>query len=173
MKIFIAGSSHDDIPEKYLILANDISKLLSKDNTLILGGIPSTIPQKSMMGIYNSNFKNHEYITVTAYDTADKPNNSYILDNTMDRTKTIYNKADIILFLPGGIGTLSEIFSVIEEKRTNKTNKKIILYNYDGFFDDIITWINNGINDNFISKKDTENYIVINNIEDLIKEMER
>lgn len=173
MKIFIAGSSHEDIPKKYINLADEISKLLANNNTLILGGIPDTIPSNSMMGIYNKNFKEKEFITVKKYEIENNPKNSTILYYTMDRTKTIYNKSDIILFLPGGIGTIAEITSMIEESRTNKNNKKIIIYNYDGFFNNIINWIDNGIKDNFISKEDISNYVVINNIEELKKEVER
>lgn len=176
MKIFIAGSSHDDIPKKYIKLADTISELLStNNNTLILGGIPSTIPNNSMMGKYNNNFNNKKFITVTKYaDTLDdnESQNSIVLESTMDRTKTIYKEADLILFLPGGIGTLAEIASCLEEVRTYKTTKKILLYNYEGFFDDIINWLDNGIKNNFINKSDIEKYIVINNKEELIKEME-
>jgi hypothetical protein len=176
MNIFIAGSSHNDIPEKYLALADEVSKLLVKNNNLILGGIPSTLPKNSMMGKYSSNFTNQEYVTVSKYANNLNKNEldkTTILDYTMDRTKTLYNKADVILFLPGGIGTLAELSSTLEEARTNTTNKKIIIYNYEGFFDNILNWINKNNKENFIYKEDITNYKVVNNTLELIKEMER
>ena len=52
--------------------------------------------------------------------------------------KEIYKKSDIMLFLPGGIGTFAEILSSIEESRTKDDGKLLILYNDDFFYTPLI-----------------------------------
>ena len=176
INIFIAGSSYDTIDSKYLSVAKEVSKLIAKDNTLVNGGIPSGIPNNSMMGIYLKSFSNHKYLTVTKYAnnlTLEEQEKTKIYKQTMDRTKEIYNISDILLFLPGGLGTLAELFGMIEEKRTNNDNKKIIIYNYNNYYDNILNHLTKISNEKFTNKDDYQNFIIVNNTNDLLKEMER
>lgn len=59
-----------------------------------------------------------------------------IVSTTTQRFEKIYENSDVLLFLPGGIGTYAELLSAIEEQRIN--NKKIILFNNNFFFTPII-----------------------------------
>ena len=43
--------------------------------------------------------------------------------------------------MPGGTGTTAEIFSFIEEMRTIKTEKKLIIYNKNNHYNEMIQFI--------------------------------
>ena len=43
--------------------------------------------------------------------------------------------------MPGGTGTTAEIFSFIEEMRTIKTSKKLIIYNKNNHYNEMIQFI--------------------------------
>ena len=63
-----------------------------------------------------------------------------IVKNGIDRFKNIYDNSDLCLILPGGLGTISEIFNFIEEYRLNK-KKKIIIYNLNNYYNDLIQFM--------------------------------
>lgn len=51
------------------------------------------------------------------------------------RKKLLYSLADAAIILPGGIGTLDEMFEIITWNNLAIHNKKIILLNTAGFYD--------------------------------------
>ncbi len=55
-------------------------------------------------------------------------------DSSQDKQK-LYADADAVITLPGGIGTLQEVLSVILMKREGFFHKPIIIINQDGFYD--------------------------------------
>ena len=81
--------------------------------------------------------------------------------------KVFYND---ILILPGGLGTLTELFNAIEENRTNNHNKKIIIYNKNYFYTPIIQGLYKMYENKYIDEPLT-NYFVIESDEDKIIEL--
>ena len=86
-----------------------------------------------------------------------------------ERLNKIYEKSDLYVILPGGIGTLSEFFGLWEEIRD--TNKKIILFNYDSYYTNLVKFIKEKKAENFIKKEDYENIKVVMNFEEFKKEV--
>ena len=58
--------------------------------------------------------------------------------NLSDRKDIIIEKSDILIALPGGIGTLDEIFTAASSSTIGYHKKKTILYNIDGFWTPLI-----------------------------------
>jgi uncharacterized protein (TIGR00730 family) len=48
------------------------------------------------------------------------------------------DKADVFIALPGGIGTLDEVFTITASATIGYHDKKVILYNMKGFWDSLI-----------------------------------
>lgn len=63
-------------------------------------------------------------------------------DSLSDRKDIMVAQGDIIIALPGGIGTLDEIFSVAASHCIGYTNKKVILYNMKGFWNSLVFLLN-------------------------------
>ena len=59
-------------------------------------------------------------------------------DNLYDRKQLMEDKADVFIALPGGIGTLDEIFTITASATIGYHDKKVILYNMKGFWDSLI-----------------------------------
>lgn len=98
---------------------------------------------------------------------------SIVTKNTFERTKEILRMSDLIIILPGGIGTLAELFSIIEEIRTKKINKKVILFNYKNYFSDILKFIIKAHDEGFISGTDIKLISIVNEIDTLNDYLER
>ena len=173
MRIFIGCSSNEDINNIYIKESNKLSKYLAKNNnSLILGGI------NGLMGIFCSTFiKSNLDITIFCvkdyYDNIDKKYKREVYKTVNARKKAIINKADIFIFLPGGIGTLDELFTIIEAKRSGEHNKNIIILNINNYYDNLIVMLDNMYKEKFIDKKDKFNYIIKNDVKEVIDYIER
>ena len=59
-------------------------------------------------------------------------------DNLSDRKQLMMDQADVFIALPGGIGTLDEIFTVAASATIGYHRKTVILYNMKGFWNALI-----------------------------------
>jgi lysine decarboxylase len=59
-------------------------------------------------------------------------------DSLSDRKDLILAQSDVLITLPGGIGTLDEVFTVAASRTIGYHAKTVILYNMNGFFDSLI-----------------------------------
>jgi len=59
-------------------------------------------------------------------------------DDLNDRKALMLQKSDVFIALPGGIGTLDEVFTVAAASTIGYHQKPIILYNMKGFWDSLI-----------------------------------
>jgi len=73
-----------------------------------------------------------------------------ICDNFDIRQNSIINNSDIILVLPGGLGTIYEFYQVLVYNDLNlwkdKKQRKIILFNFENYYDELKVFINKSIN---------------------------
>lgn len=58
----------------------------------------------------------------------------YVTKTVDERSSILINRADLILFLPGGTGTLEELMTAIEMKRRKEIDKPIIIYDINDFY---------------------------------------
>ena len=59
-------------------------------------------------------------------------------DNLSDRKELMLAQSNISIALPGGVGTLDEIFSVVASHTIGYHHQQVILYNMNGFWDSLI-----------------------------------
>lgn len=164
MKIFIGSSSRNEIDDQYLKEADALSKALSKE-TLVFGA-----GSTSMMGRCYDNFD--KVIGFTTKKWQDDIKNLdkatvKVEDSTFDRLKAIYKESDLFIIMPGGIGSLSELLGLLEENRDSGLNKKIIVYNYAGFYDKLLDLIEDMKNKGFVRETDFNNMHIYDNICDI------
>lgn len=146
--VFISSSSKNH--NEYQKTAREIVNWLQSQNYTLSS---SACNSELMSGIYN------------IFSTNEKN-----IDTTFDRTKSLYNNSDIIIFLPGGTETLSEIFSCLEENRTTDTPKSMILFNQNHYYDTIIEIINNSITEG-LNDSSIYDYIKIANSKEELQKM--
>lgn len=69
--------------------------------------------------------------------------------------------------LPGGIGTLDEIFHVLAAATIGFHSKRVVLYNVNGFWDSMVAMLDNFNAAGFIRGEMERFMAVANSIEDL------
>lgn len=138
MEILMLSSSKETIDHYYTSIARFISNFLARDDNNLVFGAAST----SMMGICYDEFKKNGR-NISAYTTpkyVDDLKNldaakHYICNTTFEMKQRMFENADLIICLPGGPGTISELTSYIEEKRSNNIDIPIIIYDENNFFE--------------------------------------
>lgn len=166
MKIFVGCTSSENIKDSYKEEVRKIGSFLSKDYDLILGGVN----KNGVFGILIDEFKNKniDLITLPIYKEEYSKNiNCTYVDTTFDRCKTCYYMADKILILPGGTGTICEIFSMLEESRTFD-NKEIIIFNLDNYYASSLEMIVNSVKNKYNDMSILDRIKVFNTSDDLI-----
>lgn len=73
-----------------------------------------------------------------------------VVANMAERKQLLRDRSDIILVLPGGIGTMEEFFETVVQKQLGFFDKPIILLNQDGYYDHLEAWRNHCHTEQFL-----------------------
>ena len=138
MKIFIGCSSRKTNFDAFQIEASELATHLANAGyDLVIGGLVDG----GMMGrVYQAFLDAKRGITVhTLKEYQEEVNDKKYTKveyhrTTFERTLHLYRDADTVLFLPGGTGSISELFAMLDEHRTIENTKEIILYNQNGYY---------------------------------------
>ena len=70
-----------------------------------------------------------------------------------ERKDEMIRRSDAFIAVPGGIGTLDEMFSLLAQKASKLLDKEIIFYNVDGFFDPLLDFLKSMERDGYLYTK--------------------
>jgi len=82
-----------------------------------------------------------------------------LCDNLAQRKQLMLQRSDAMLALPGGIGTLDEVFHVMGSATIGEHHKRMILYNVKGFWDECMKMLNKMNSEGFI-RGQLSNYVI-------------
>ena len=95
-----------------------------------------------------------------------------IVTQTMSERKVVMSKlSDGYISLPGGFGTLDELFEGITMSQLHIEEKPNALLNTNGYYDHLLSQIERMIADGFVKSSNKELLIVSRNVEELIDKM--
>lgn len=80
--------------------------------------------------------------------------------NLSDRKDLMLQKSDILVALPGGVGTLDEVFHVMAAATIGYHTKKVVFYNIDGFWNGILDFLKN-LEVNHFAHRPLKNYFLV------------
>ena len=170
MKLFIGCASSNDIPEFYLEDCKILIDKLLKEYDLVYGAY-----NEGLMGIcYESAKRNNNMV----YGKCVRVDEEYlsnidceskeVFDTIMDRTKGLLYESDAVVILPGGIGTINELFASIDSKRTGLLNKPIIIYNSHHYYDELLVFLDKLYKEKFSSADIKKAYYVTDDKEKVL-----
>ena len=79
-----------------------------------------------------------------------------------ERKQIMEDNADAFVIAPGGVGTLDEFFQILTLTELRRKSAPIVLFNTNGFYDDLISFIYVGIEKGFIREGVRELFHVCN-----------
>lgn len=96
-----------------------------------------------------------------------------VVPDMLERKKRMAELSDGFLTLPGGIGTLDELFEMLTWVRLGVHQKPNGLLNIDGFYDELISFcLQTQVEGGFISAANAGNLIVSTEIHDLLDRLD-
>jgi len=90
-----------------------------------------------------------------------------ITEDMHERKKILYEKGEAVLVLPGGMGTLDELFEMLTWNNLKIHNKKIFILNIDGYYDALIHLLDNMDTNGFMYDNWKDRIIVSPSVEAL------
>jgi len=91
----------------------------------------------------------------------------HVTPDMQSRQKMMADLSDAFLVLPGGIGTLAELSEILTWRVLDLHEKPIIIYNINGCWDGLLTWLDGSIDAGFIKAEVRQMLHVINALSQL------
>jgi uncharacterized protein (TIGR00730 family) len=165
--VFCASSSR--IEQRWLDLAYDLGVALARrGHTLVSGG-----GRVGMMGTVAEGARSMGAYTVGVIpqslvfqEVADPASDELVTTADMaERKSVMLAKADAFVVLPGGLGTLDELFEVWTTGSLALHDKPVVLVDVDGFYAGLLDWVRGLVRPGFVQAGALASLIVVDSID--------
>lgn len=92
-----------------------------------------------------------------------------VCDDMHERKRRIYSVSDAAIILPGGFGTLDELFEIVTWNQLTIHDKEIYILNSGGFYDHLVQHIEVMKQENFLYEDAVKRITVINEPGELLR----
>jgi uncharacterized protein (TIGR00730 family) len=79
-----------------------------------------------------------------------------LVDSMLERKRIMLEMSDAFVSLPGGFGTLDEMFEALTWSQLGVFSKPSAILNVNGFFDPLLSWTDMAVREGFIRQKARE-----------------
>jgi uncharacterized protein (TIGR00730 family) len=87
-----------------------------------------------------------------------------VVDTMHTRKKLMFDMSDAFAVLPGGFGTLDELFEIITWRMLGLHHKPVVIVNIDGYWDGFQTLIDRVIDEGFARPTTRQHFSVVNSV---------
>ena len=178
MKIAVYGAASSLIDSSYKEKGIELGrKMAERGHGLVFGGGANGMMGAVAQGIYEK----QGYIlgVVPHFFHESNPEVSfgkcteYIYTETMrERKRQMEENCDAFIITPGGIGTLDEFFEILTLKQLGRHNKAIVIYNINGFFNELADSLYKMVKEHFITSDCVELCKVSTDIDEILNYIE-
>ncbi len=95
----------------------------------------------------------------------------YVVESMHERKKIMADISDAFIALPGGLGTIEELFEVLTWSQLGFHNKPCALLNVEGYYDNLSLFLNHAVEEQFIKLIHYKMLLVEENPEKLLRSM--
>jgi uncharacterized protein (TIGR00730 family) len=156
----------------FLQHSKELGKLLAENNiTLIYGGANVGIMGAIADAAMNNGGKVVGIIPKVLVDWERKHEDItelIITENMHDRKRIIYDRCDAVLILPGGFGTLDELFETITWNQLSIHEKHVFILNSGGFYNHLIQHIEQMKAEQFLYAEAEKRITILDNPAELL-----
>lgn len=170
-RIGVFCSSHNQLDIQFVQSAHEFGEWLgSQHKTLVYGGSRCGLMEELAHAVKNSG---GFVVGVVPDIVSQRSLMSDCIDvefrcaNLSDRKDIMLRESDIFVALPGGIGTLDEIFTVTASNTIGYHTKRVLLYNVNGFWDVLWDTLSYMQAENVISSTLSCSLVKVNSFEEL------
>ncbi|MEB3701858.1 TIGR00730 family Rossman fold protein [Candidatus Bealeia paramacronuclearis] len=166
--ICVYSSSKDEVASVYKDSAIELGKLLADKNiSLVYGG-----GDKGLMGLIAHSCMDAGGKVIgfmpTHLQGIEKPDlditEFYFVESMHERKQKMFERADAFFILPGGFGTLDEVFEMITWRQIGLHEKPIIFININHYWDPVKLLADNIISQKFASETHRTYFFFANSV---------
>ncbi len=176
MKVCVFCSSSNKIAEEYKEMARKFGQILAENgHTLVYGGATGGLMDAVAEGAAE---KKGEIIGVIpeiiirSNRESKLPTQQIITADMSERKKQMKEISDVFVVLPGGFGTLDEMFDVIASASVGEHKKPLICMNFNGFYNSLIELSEQMRAGAFLPKEEKYKTIFVNSLDECMQNIE-
>ena len=171
MKICVFCSANEQIDPDFFSATEELGRWAAKNgHAIVYGGVNQGLMECLGRAAHEAGGRTIGVVPTIVEKTGRDSDHVEIeipCDNLSDRKQLMMDKSDVFIALPGGIGTLDEIFTVAASATIGYHQKPVILYNLKGFWNPLIQLLDD-LQERGMVRGQWRDYInVISKLEDL------
>ena len=147
MKICIFCSANQQLDPDFFGMTEELGRwLATAGHTLVYGGVNSGLMECVARAVKQAGGRTVGVIPKIVEKggrISDYVDVEVMCDNLSDRKQLMEDRSDVFIALPGGIGTIDEVFTIAAAHTIGYHDKPVILYNMKGFWDDLVAMLDN------------------------------
>lgn len=169
--VYCASSSA--VSQVYFEAARDLGNLIGQSGvTLVYGGTNIGLMGEVADAVVNSGGKTCGVITVLLNQVGiahPKLDELIITDGMRERKAAMEQRADAFVTLPGGYGTLEEIFEILTLKQLGILQKPVVLLNTNNYYSPLLELLQSAADQHFMKPGNLAFFEVVNTPEEALK----
>ncbi len=171
MKIGIFCSANDHIDADFFGMTEELGRWIGQNgHQLVYGGVALGLMEcigKSVHEAGGQTIGIVPQIIEKGGKTSGYVDVNIPCDDLSDRKQLLMAQSDLFIALPGGVGTLDEIFTVVASHSIGYHHKKVVLYNMKGFWASTIALLDDMQACGFIRGHWSDLIAVANSLDDI------
>ena len=137
--------SANDVAPPYVAAAEKLGRWLGREgHTLVYGGANLGLMEAVARAAHEAGATVVGVVPAILEKTgraSDHIDVRVLCDSLDDRKAIMVERSDLFVALPGGVGTLDEIFTVVAAASIGYHHKRVVLLNIDGFWDSLLAML--------------------------------
>jgi len=142
MKICVFCSANANIDPDFFRMTEELGRWMAQEgHTLVYGGVNQGLMECVAKAVHEGGGRTIGVIPRIVEKSgriSDYVEVELLCDDLTDRKQMMADQSDVFIALPGGIGTLDEVFTVAAAATIGYHQKRVILYNMKGFWDGLV-----------------------------------
>ena len=132
----------------------------------VMGAIADSVIAhgRQVTGVIPEHLQNHEISHAGLTEL-------FVTKNMHDRKAKMAELSDGFIALPGGIGTLEELFEIATWQQLGLHQKPIGVLNIDHYYDSLLEFLNHSVEEKFLKRHHLDNFLVSSDAETLLDQM--
>ena len=171
MKICIFCSANDNIEAEYFRRTEELGQWAATNgHTIVFGGCDMGLMENVAKAAKSAGGMTIGVVPSKVEERGHLSNNLDVhipCDNLNDRKALMIERSDLIIALPGGVGTLDEIFTVVAAASIGYHHKRVVLYNIGGFWNPLLALLDSMRQQGMLRPGFETSLPVANNLEDI------
>ena len=154
-----------DVGKKFgkLLVDNSIQLVYGGGDCGIMGAVANSVLSEKgyVTGVFPRSLKDLESEHASLSEII-------MVESMHERKRIMFERSDAIVVLPGGFGTMDEMFEIITWKQLRFHTKKILILNHEGYWNPLITLMDSIIDNGFAREEVRSFYEVLDTPEEVI-----